>query len=214
MCKLGQGMCLMAVAAVAFVGGRMLPAGAGAVAAQPEKKVEKHADPHQAAMEAMMAKMQPGEKHALLEPLVGTFEGTATMWLAPEAEPMSSKATVTREWVMDGRFVQERVDASSPEGVFKGFGLVGYNTFESKYESVWVDSMSTYIASATGGVDSGGKVFTFKGDVIDPMTGKRVKNRTIIDLTNADREVMTGYCTTPEGKEYKCFYGVFERTGK
>lgn len=199
-----SGLIVAGLVGAAFVAGRFAPPG-GAVSiaqAQPE------GDPQ---MDAMMAAMQPGEAHKALEVMLGTWEGDVKFWMAPDTEPMVSHGKATRQWILDGRFVEEKVEAEMMGGVFHGLGLVGYNTLEKRYESFWAENMATWMSMATGTYDPAKKTFEFTGEMLDPMTGKRQKQRTTVDCSNPNREVMIGHCTGPDGKTFKNFEGVFEK---
>ncbi|HZW10645.1 MAG TPA: DUF1579 domain-containing protein [Phycisphaerales bacterium] len=163
--------------------------------------------------EAAMAWMQPGEHHKALEPLIGEWEGTVKMWMTPGAEPMESVGSVTREWAMDGRFVIEHVTGSmeGSDDEFRGMGIIGYNTVEHRYESVWIENMATHMSFMNGEMSPDGKTMTFEGDVLDPMTGQRVHSRYVSDMSDPDRHTSVGYGTGPDGKEFKSFEGVMER---
>ncbi len=197
-----SGVIVAALVGGAFAAGRLIPSEPNvALANQPE------------GMEDMMASMQPGEHHKVLERFVGTWEGDVEFWFAPGTEAMKSHGTIRREWIMDGRFVIEHVEAESSGMPFKGMGIVGYNTIENKYENVWLENMATWISTSSGTYDAAKKTFTFTGEMLDPQTGKRVKQRSVIDCSTPGREVMSGYCPGPDGKEYKNFSGVFVKKG-
>ena len=209
---------IVAIGVLAFVAGRALPVNGGATAAQPEKKNDKAAQPAQPDMDAVFAKMMemgaPGDHHKALESMVGEFTGSVKFSMTPDMPPMESKASIKREWAMDGRFVIEHVTGDpAMEGgpAFKGMGIVGYNNWDKKFESVWVENMATHMSSATGSFDAAAKTLTFTGDMIDPMSGKKIKQTSVVDLSNPDREVMTGTIPGPDGKPFKNFEGVFER---
>jgi hypothetical protein len=172
------------------------------------------AQPEQPEMDfANMPGMSTDEHHEALTPLIGEWKGKVKFWMTPDAEPMESEGTVTREWTMDGRFVIEHVTGSmpdDPEG-FKGMGLIGYNTVEGRYETIWIENMATYVTMMTGEMEDSGKSMTFTGDVLDPMTGARLHSRHTLDMSNPRRHVSEGFCTGPDGKEFKNFEGVMER---
>lgn len=215
-CKLGA--TVVAVGALAFAAGQSMPLFDAAVAHQPARDATGQppaAEPGMPPeMAAMMQAMQPGEGHRRLDPMIGDFEGYVRFWMAPGQPPMESRGKVTRRWAMDGRFIFENVEAESMGMPFKGFGILGYNTFDKKYESVWVENMSTVITFGTGTYDPATKKMTFTGDMLDPMSGKRVTQTTVVDLSSKDRHVMEGHCPGPDGKPFRNFEGVFERTGR
>lgn len=225
MCTWKQPLVIVSVAMVAFAAGQALPGHGGALAGQPDKKAaqpEKHpAKPGDKApvpgMDEMMKTMQPGPEHKVLESMVGEWEGDVKFWMAPGTEPMISHGKAKREMGLDGHFLFEHVDGDPMPGSppdtprFKGMSITGYNTIEKRYESAWCENMSTWIAFSTGQYDAAKKMMTLEGDMIDPMTNKRVKSRSTCDFSNPNREVLTGYGIGPDGKEFKNFEGVFER---
>ncbi|MBX3356825.1 MAG: DUF1579 domain-containing protein [Phycisphaeraceae bacterium] len=204
------------VAVVAYAAGRAGSIGDSALAQPPDKKAAQPAGDHPGMdMDpAIMKAMTPGEHHKVLEQMLGVWEGNVTMWMAPGAEPMKTHGTAKREMILDGRYLMEHVSAppmGPDEQPFKGLGIVGYNGLENKYESVWMENVVTWMATATGTYDAAKKTLTFEGDRLDPMTGKRVRSRDSIDMSNPKRHTMVSYATGPDGKEYKCFEGVFEK---
>ena len=58
---------------------------------------------------------------------------------------------------------------------FHGIGFTGYDNVRQKYNSVWIDDMSTTILVSEGDADPDGKVITFDGDYACPMTGEKHK---------------------------------------
>jgi hypothetical protein len=211
-----------AVAVAAFMLGRAVPAGDRALAAQPPAEKKPAADPRPGGPPVMPPMtpeqeraMTPGPEHKWLEGLVGRWEGEVTFWTEPGAEPMKMRGAAVREMSMDGRFIVEHVKGL-PEGEnpFRGMGIVGYNRMDSRFESVWLENMSTAIIFATGQYDPARKTMTFASEFTNPMTGVRMKQRDVVDMSNPDRHVMTGYCTPQGGTEYRSFEGVFERVRK
>lgn len=166
----------------------------------------------QAMMEAMAKATTVGEHHKALAPLIGRWEGLVKFWMAPDTEPMEFQGTAVREWALDGRYIFEHVTSEMPDGTtFKGMGIIGYNTVENVYESVWLENQSTYMSFMTGTMDPQKRTMSFSGKIVDPMTGKRNTNRDTVDMSNPKRHVSVGYTKTPEGSEYKCFEGVMEK---
>ncbi len=211
---------LVGAAAMAFAAGRAVPWNEGVASAQPatkdkgqppakpDKPAPPAGQPDMAAME-----VKPTEHHKRLEAMLGTWEGGVKFWMAPGSEAMESTGTVKREWDMDGLFLVERVTGKSVgmPGEFKGLGILGYNTFENRYESVWIENMATPISFMTGTYDAGKKSMTFTGDMLNSMTGKREKQRHVVDLSDPSKQTMLGYGIGPDGKEFKNFEGTFTK---
>jgi len=124
---------------------------------------------------------------------------------------MMSKGTVTRKWILDGRFVQEVVAVTSDWGPFKGISFMGFNNVDGRYEAVWMDSMSTGIYFETATYNPETKIMTTRGTHRDPASGHVYHSRGTLDMSNPGRHVIVAYVTGPDGKEYKGFEGVMER---
>jgi len=204
-------------AAVAFVAGRAATWSEPAAVAQPPKETKPAQPPAgdvPPEMAAMMEKMQPGAHHRHLDVMTGRWEGTVKFRMSADEEWQELTGVAEREWDMDGRFLMERVKGPAmmpgmPE--FKGLGITGYNTFENRYESLWIENMATYMGFMTGTYDAAKKTLTFSGDMLDPVSGKRQKQRQVIDLSDPKKEVMSGFCIGADGKEFKNFEGTFAK---
>lgn len=188
---------------VGFATGHLADGGA-ALAGQP---------PKEDASAAERASGPLGEEHRRLEPLAGAWDITVKVWMDPAAPPMESTATVRREWALDGHFVIEHVESPAAAGMpgFRGMGIIGYNTVEKRYENVWIENMATHVSFMTGAYDAAKQTLTFEGDMLDPMSGRRSRQRHVIDLANADRHTAVGLGLGADGKETKNFEGVFTR---
>ncbi len=196
---------LLAVAGVAFAVGHLgvlSEIGAGAWA---------QAEESAPGMEAYITAGTPGEHHKRLNPLVGEFIGEFKIWMTPDAPPMISRGTVSREWILGGRYVKETVEATSDMGTFTGVGYTGYNNFDGQYEMVWMDSMSTGIYFETGIYDPDKKALVTRGSHRDPGSGKLILTKGTLDLSRSDEHVYAGYLIGSDGREFKHFEGVTRR---
>ena len=162
-------------------------------------------------MEAYTAAGMPGENHRRLDQLIGEWDGVFKIWMAPDTEPMISRGTVTREWILGGRYVQETVEATSDWGTFTGMGIIGYDNVDGQYEVAWIDSMSTGIYTETGFYDAGENVLSMRGSLRDPITGKVISTWGTLDLSNPDAHIGIGYVSGSDGKSFKHFEGITSR---
>jgi hypothetical protein len=201
---------LIAVAALAFVAGHL----AGSLGDTSPAVAQEPAQPAQeidARMQAMVEAGTPGLHHRRLDRLAGQWVGEFRMRMEPDAEPMVSGGTVRREWIMDGRYLQETVEARSEQGAFQGLGFIGYNNFDGQYEMVWMDSMSTAIFVESGTYHPDTHVMHTRGNHRDPVTGRLMNSWTKVDMSDPDRHVFTSYATDPEGRTFTAMEGVLER---
>lgn len=155
----------------------------------------------------------PGKHHKILDQMVGDWEGRFTIRMDPDAPPMESTGTITRKWILGGRFIQEDVVGQIPDfGTFHGLGFMGYNNFDGRYEAIWMENASTAIAFSTGAYHPDDKVLHMAGDMRDPATGRVAHHWGKMNLSDPDRHTYTGYSTDPDGRTYTAFEGVMERS--
>ena len=187
---------LAVVAMAAFVAGRINLAPTQQASAAPQ-------DPTDAMMEQMQAMMEagtPGEHHKYLNGLVGEWEGKVKIWMSPDAMPLEAPCTISREWVLEGRFVREVVQSSmGPQGTFEGIGYTGYNNFDGQYEMIWMENMATGITIQKGTFNpETGELHTF-GEHRDPATGHIMHGYGTVDMSDNDRHTYAGYLIGADG---------------
>lgn len=174
-------------------------------------------DPGAGAMDEETMKMiaagTPGEQHKMLATLAGEYDIAARMWMGPDMAPMSSNGTMTREMVMDGRYLKETVQATDMNGEmnFHGVGIIAYDNVDQHFETVWYDTMSTGLMSDSGTFNPQSKTFNMHGTFRDPATGVVMHVRGQLDVSNPDRQIMQSFTTGPDGVERKTFEAVAER---
>lgn len=152
-----------------------------------------------AMMEAYEKAGTPGEPHARLDRMVGDWELEVRFWIDPEGEPSVSHGTSSNRWVMDGRFVEERVTGDFMGAPFRGLGFTGYNNVTEEYEATWMDNHSTQIYRYRGWMDDDGRL-VLVSEVKDPVTGKTIENRSVSEFVSDDEMVVKGYEDRGEGE--------------
>lgn len=171
-------------------------------------------------MDAMMAEMMkyatPDEHHARLKPLAGNWDVAGTFIMDPmdpNAPLEQTKSTCKREWVLNGRYLLQRVEGQpmmgSPEP-FAGVGMIGYDRYKAKYVFSWTDTMGTGMMYALGDSDPAGKTFSYTWEDDCPGMG-RMKLRHVIKIVDDNKHEMEFYNTGPDGKESKTGTLVFTR---
>lgn len=166
----------------------------------------------QKAWQDFMVLASPSTSHEYLEPMVGSWKTTTSIWMAgPDSDPTMSTGTSEKVWILDGRFVQEHLKGSMMGMPFEGQGMVGFNNYKNIYISSWCDNMSTQILSANGMRHPETGVFTFYGLMDEPML--KVHDRTVkhtYTIESPDRHVFTVF-DLHAGDDYKAFEIVYER---
>jgi hypothetical protein len=146
-----------------------------------------------ALVEAMMTAATPGVYHKHLDDLAGSWDAAVKVSLDPSKPPTESKATSETKWIMGNRYLEEKVLGEFGGMKFLGQGLTGYDNLQKKYTTAWIDNMGTGISTSTGSYDAGKKTFTFHGEEIDPLSGKKVKDKTVIHVIDKNTHEETMY---------------------
>ena len=131
----------------------------------------------------------PAEGHKALSTLLGSWEATASTWMAgPDHPPSLSKGSSENSWVLEGRFVKQEFSGDIMGLPMLGIGYTGYDNIKKEYVGVWIDNTSTAMYTLQGFLDKSGKVLTMLGTIDDPMTGERNKKvkygTTFVDADN------------------------------
>ena len=184
--------------------------------ATPAFAQDKHQHPQmsaeeKAAMEAMQKAMTPGENHKMLNNMVGTWNTTVSMWMAPDAKPNVSKGTSTNRWILGNRYIEQKFTGTFMNMPFNGLGYTGYDNVKKQFWGTWMDNMSTGTMMTTGSTDDGGKSFKFTGTMADPMTGKDSQLEERVIVKSKDEHVMEMWGPAPDGKMFKMMEIVYKR---
>jgi len=174
---------------------------AGNAVAQQKKKPAKKMPSQEEMMKRWEESMTPGEAHKKLEPMVGTFDAEVKMWMnGPSGEPTTSRGTSLNSLVLGGRYVQQEFTGEMMNQPFNGIGYTGYDNFNKKYTSFWIDNMSTAMSTMDGSIDKEGATFTMWGKMDEPMTGERGKKvKYVTRIIDADKHVFEVYDVTAYG---------------
>jgi Protein of unknown function (DUF1579) len=180
-----------------------------AIAQQDQKESKPSMDP--AMMDAMMKAGTPGPEHQKLDGMVGTWQTKVTMWSVPGADPMVMEGTSDNQWVLGGRYLEQRFSGSFAGMPFEGRGYTGYDNVKKQYWGTWMDNMSTSIMLSTGSVGDDGKTWTFTGTAPDPMTGKDQTVTSKMTVIDADHHTMEMWGPGPDGKTFKSMEIAYSR---
>jgi hypothetical protein len=163
-----------------------------------------------AMMEAYQKAGTPGEAHAALAKMAGTYDLEITSWEAPDAPPSVEKGTATRAMVLGGRVMVEETTSQMHGQPFTGHGMHGYDNVTGKHWSTWNDSMSTGVMVSEGTCDAEGAC-TFTGSWNDPVSKGKINARMTTRWTSPTTEVFEMYTPGPDGKEMKMMAITYTR---
>lgn len=159
----------------------------------PEQKAE---------MEAYVKAGTPGEAHAALARMAGSYDLAIKSWHTPDGPPMEEKGTATRTMALDGRVLVEDVKSQMHGQPWTGHGMHGYDNVTGKHWSTWNDSMSTGLMVSEGTCDAAGAC-TFTGSWNDPVKKGKITSRMTTKWTTPTTEVFEMFAPGPDGKEFR-----------
>lgn len=130
----------------------------------------------------------------VLDRMIGDWDtkndSKVAVW-TPEEKHWTSK--LTRQWVLDGHFVQENSQDSTSE---EGLSLVTFDSREMTYRGWWFSSEG-HTAKNTGTWDEAKQTFSFKSDLEGGLTV-----RSTWKFTDKDHHDVTVVVTDGDGKTY------------
>lgn len=160
----------------------------GALAEEPSKD-------QQAMMAAMQAGMKQanslGEHHRALGDLVGEWEVEIALMM-PGMPPQSSPGTATYEWIIEGRWLGQRVTGTLMGMPYQGFSIIGFDGYAKNHVSASVSSMDTALNVARGlVVDPSNKTTAVYGTLDEYTTGElRKPFKVVTKVQDANRHVV------------------------
>jgi hypothetical protein len=131
----------------------------------------------------------PGDPHKLLAKLEGSWTTRSRGWMDPDKPPMESSGLCEQKMLLGGRYLQQVYTGDMGGTPFTGINILGYNNHTRKYESVWVDTMSTGVFYFVGTASKDGRTITQESRYDDPVKGPslwrtvtRIKDDNTIDF--------------------------------
>jgi hypothetical protein len=180
---------------------------AASAVAQSDKPAQ---SPDQAAMDQMMAMMQPGPEHQQLAKLVGKWSAVNKMWMDPAGPPMESAGVVEYVSVMDGRYLHGVYRGTVMGMPFEGMSVDGYDRYKKQYFSLWFDNMGTGFIDLRGTCSADGKTMSLKGMMFDPALGKDAPVRSVTTWLD-DKTIRYEMFETKAGKEVRSMEITYTR---
>jgi len=156
----------------------------------------------QAMMEVYRKVGTPGAPHKLLAGLEGSWITKTKSWPGPDQPPVDSTGTCEQKILLGGRYLQQEYTGDMMGEKFSGINLLGYNNHTKKYESIWIDSMSTGIFYFEGTASADGKIITQESKFDDPVRGPMI-SRSVTKFKDDNTLEFEMYMIPKGGKEEK-----------
>jgi hypothetical protein len=179
--------------------------------------------PSRSEMPKWLSRGLPGQGHAVLAPLVGTWRVQmsfyGTLGRKPDQPPLVTNDLVSRrQWVAGGRYIEDTMEGTLDGKPVWRKGWLGYSTMDERYEWVTIDPVNTTMMYFVGASKSGRQipitmsgVFTDQGVAGEETVGKQVGMRTVIKIENDDRNVFELYFTRPGQQEVLATRAIYTR---
>jgi len=153
-----------------------------------------------------VARGLPGPAHRALDPLVGDWDVTMTLYAAmgsPE-KPFTAKLTTHREWIAEGHYLRDVTRGAN----YYRQATLGYSNMDRRYEWVTQDAVNANMMIYLGAPGSGPShpismvgTFTDQGILGEASVGKAIGQRTVITIQDPDHHQIDLYFTPPDSTE-------------
>jgi hypothetical protein len=179
-------------------------------AAQQETDSDDETDA-EAQIETFARFAMPSQHHRVLDRMAGEWNLKVKYRMSPDTPEVESEGTCKRTWILGKRFVLEEFDGGYLALPFQGHALYGYDAFEGKYTSAWLDTMSTAITTYRGVCDDQCNVINFEGLHGDPWTGAKRRSRGITRFVDDNKHVVEIHEPDAKGREFKILEITYSR---
>jgi len=170
--------------------------GAGtATARRPQGIDESRSSKPEMDKEEMMKKVQaagtPGPAHQALNAFEGNWKAEVKCWMDPSGAPNVSQATSKAHLIFGKRFLEEEFHGEMMGKPFTGRCVLGFDNTKQKFNSVWIDEMSTGMFTSEGKGENGNKVITLEGTASCAATGRKdMPMKQVFRVIGPDKHVL------------------------
>ena len=148
---------------------------------------ENEKDEVAAARERLAKLTMPGARHDAMRFFLGDWDVEIQLRM-PGAPVQSSKGASTFAWLIDGRWLSERITGSFMGQPYEGFAIRGYDNYAKNYVTCAVSNFDTAMNVVRGVVsDPSGKTIVQYGTLDEYMLGdKNHPLKTVTRITGDD----------------------------
>jgi hypothetical protein len=140
-------------------------------------------------------------EHARLIAMCGTWDVEMTFWFRPDGPGVTTKGTSTIQSLLNGLFVEEKIEGALNGAPFTTLAWTGFNTASHQYEATRIASTNTIRIAETGGFDEKANQFELKAEYA--VAGDTWHQRTVIQPASADAMTATSYFSFGKVPEWK-----------
>jgi hypothetical protein len=140
-------------------------------------------------------------EHSRLTAMCGTWDVDMTFWFRPGGAGATSRGASTIRPLLDGLFVEEKIEGTVNGAPFTTLAWTGYNTSTHRYEATRIASTNTIRIAESGAYDDQAKQFELEADY--PMAGDTWHQRTVIRMLSPDAMIADSYLRFGSVPEWK-----------
>ncbi|MBP1222211.1 DUF1579 domain-containing protein [Flavobacterium sp. 1355] len=163
-----------------------------------------------AQMKAWTEYATPGSLHKMMADETGTWNCEMTFWMEPNGKPDKATSTATIKMILGGRYQEANYSGMMMGQPFEGKSTLAYNNASKEFTTTFIDNMGTGIMVATGKFDEKSKSMELKGEMVNPLNGKKTPYREIYTIVDANTRKMEMF-DFKNGEEYKSMEILMKR---
>jgi hypothetical protein len=132
----------------------------------------------------------PGAGQKFLAQFVGEWDVAKTFY-PRSGEPSRQRGTCRQTMVHEGRFLKSEFVFGQGENKTTGTGLIGYETPNGPFTSVWIDSRQTRMSARAGkGAFDGKEIDLYSKSFGEDSKGPARSSRTVTTLEDNGRKIV------------------------
>ncbi len=154
----------------------------------------------------------PGDHHAKMAEMVGTWDVVGRMYTDPGQPPMVSKGKSVFRLVLGGRYLEQKYESEFMGTPMVGLGYSGFDNYAGKHVSFWIDNFSTGMMLTEGTCTDSCSVITESGTYPDILTGGTKKYTMVLRKTSDNERLMEMYEENEAGEKTRTMEMVYTRS--
>lgn len=155
-----------------------------------------------AQMKAWTAYATPGNPHKMMADETGMWNCDMTFWSEANGKPQKATSTANIKMILGGRYQETNYEGKMMGQAFEGKSTLAYNNASKEYTTTFIDNMGTGMLVAIGKYDEKSKSTEFKGDMTNPLNGKKTPYREIYSILDEKTRKLEMF-DVKNGEEFK-----------
>jgi hypothetical protein len=151
-------------------------------------------------------------EHERLREMCGAWDVQMTLWLRPGGAAITTKGTSTIRPLLQGLFVEEKIEGALNGAPFTTLAWTGFNTSTHQYEATRIATTNSARIAETGNYDETARQFELKADY--QLAGDTWHQRTVIKPESADAMTASSYLSFGNVPEWKAVEIKYTRRAK